>query len=202
MADYYLPNEIWCKIFSYLPLTPKKNATATCKLWWRLIREDQKLSASISISWYEIFALEKLRWNWNNWPVLKTLELNKFRYLNIEDSQEAIQNVIEKLSLKDCPPSLEEVLFNFELTPLQKYDQKILQYLPHTDQIFGLGKELDSLQKWNEYERSMKVLKKLKMRGIRFAIGSNFEYITYTDHMYGLEKDFNRYAKEFYSSRV
>ena len=202
MADFNLPNEIWCKIFSYLPLTPKKNATATCKLWWRLIREDQKLSASISISWYEIFALEKLRWNWNNWPALKTLELNKFRYLNIEDSQEAIQNVIEKLSLKDCPPSLEEVLFNFELTPLQKYDQKILQYLPHTDQIFGLGKELDSIQKWNEYERSMKVLKKLKMRGIRFAIGSNFEYITYTDQMYGLEKDFNRYAKEFYSSRV
>ena len=139
MTEFNLPNEIWCKIFLYLPSTPKKNATATFKLWWRLIHEDRKLSASISISWYDIFAQEKLKWNWNNWPALKTLELTKFSYLNIEDSQEAIQNVIEKLSLKDCPPSLEEVLFDFELTPLQKYDQKILHYLTYTDQIFGLG---------------------------------------------------------------
>ena len=29
MADFYLPNEIWREIFSYLPLAPKKNATAT-----------------------------------------------------------------------------------------------------------------------------------------------------------------------------
>ena len=195
MTEFNLPNEIWCKIFLYLPLTPKKNATATCKLWWRLICEDRKLSASISISWYDIFALEKLKWNWDNWPALKTLELTKFSYLNIEDSQEAIQNVIEKLSLKDCPPSLEEVLFDFELTPLQKYDQKILHYLTYTDQIFGLGKELDSIQKWNEYERSMKVLKKLKMYGVRFAIGSNFEYLLLPEY-------YNKYAKEFYSSEV
>ena len=190
MADYYLPNEIWCKIFSYLPLAPKKNATATCKLWWRLIREDKKLSGYILISWYDVFAPEKLQWNWNNWPALKTLELNNL-IIHVEDSREALQNVIEELSLKDCPPSLEEILFDFELTPLQKYDQKILQYLPHTDQIFGLGQELDSIQKWNEYERRMKVLKKLK--GVRFAIGSNFEYLLLPEH-------YNKYAKEFYSS--
>ena len=51
MADFNLPNEIWCKIFSYLPLAPKKNATATCRLWFRLIREDPKLSGYTLISW-------------------------------------------------------------------------------------------------------------------------------------------------------
>ena len=142
-------------------------------------------------------ALEKLQWNWNNWPALKTLELNDL-IIHTEDSREAIQNIIEELSLKDCPPSLEVVLFDFELTPLQKYDQKILQYLTYTDQIFGLGKELDSIQKWNEYERSMKVLKKLKRFNIRFAIGSNFEYLLLPADS---DRYYRRYAKEFYLSR-
>ena len=193
MSDFNLPNEIWCKIFSYLSFAPKKNATATCKLWWRLIREDQKLSGYILISWYEMRkALYKSQWNWNNWPALKTLELKKL-IIHVEDSKEAIKNDIEELSLKDCPPSLEEVLFDFELTPLQKDDQKILQYLPQTDQIFGLGQELDSIQKWNEYERRMKVLKELRMLGVKFAIGSNFEYLL-------LPERYNKYAKEFYLS--
>ena len=193
MADFNLPNEIWCKIFSFLSLTPKKNATATCKLWWRLIREDQKLSGYILISWYDMkTALYKSQWNWNNWPALQTLELKKL-IIHVEDSKEAIRNDIEEISLKDCP-SLEAVLFDFELTPLQKDDQKILQYLPHTDQIFGLGQELDSIQKWNEYERRMKVLKELRMLRVKFAIGSNFEYLLLPEY-------YSKYAKEFYSSR-
>ena len=49
MPAFDLPNEIWCKIFSYLPFQPKKNATATCKLWFRLIREDPKISRYILI---------------------------------------------------------------------------------------------------------------------------------------------------------
>ena len=171
MADFSLPNEIWCKIFSFLPLAPKKSATATCKLWWSLIRENQKLSGYILISWSNMEkALEKLQWNWNNWPALKTLELNKLEL--VENSREATQNVIEKLSMKDCPPSLEAVLFDFQLTPIEKYDQTILQYLPYTHQIFGLGQELDSIEKWQEYESSMKLLKKLKSMGIEFKIGS------------------------------
>ena len=157
MADFYLPNEIWCKIFSYLPLAPKKNATVTCKLWWSLIREDQKLSGFISISWWFLEnALETLQWNWNNWPALKILELNKLEL--VEDSREATQKVIEKLSLKDCP-SLKLVLFDFDVMPIQKLDQTLLQYLTYTDQIFGLGQKLDSNQKWKEYESIMKTIR-------------------------------------------
>ena len=68
MVDFNLPNEIWCMIFSYLPLEHKKNATATCKLWFRLIREDPKLSGYILISWNNMeTALDTLQWNWSNW---------------------------------------------------------------------------------------------------------------------------------------
>ena len=166
MTEFNLPNEIWCKIFLYLPLTPKKNATATCKLWWRLIREDRKLSASISISWYDIFALEKLKWNWNNWPALKILEL--YTLDSVEDTREAVQKVIEKLSLKDCQ-SLELVLFDLGFDgPKNKLGQTLLQYLIFTDQIFGLGQKLDSDQKWETYESNMKLMRNIKSMGIKF----------------------------------
>ena len=163
MTNFNLPNEIWCKIFSYLPLPPKKNATATCKLWLRLIREDQKLSGYILISWYNMEkALEKLQWNWNNWPALKTLELKSNPVMFVEDSREAVQNAIEKLSLKNCPASLEEVLFHVDLTPKQTFGRLLLKYQCNTDQIFGLGQKLDSLQKWEVYKSTVKALKRVK----------------------------------------
>ena len=175
MADFNLPNEIWCMIFSYLPLAPKKNATATCKLWSRLIREDSKLSGHILISWYNMkTALETLQWNWSSWPALETFELNRLAFVTlepnklefIEDSRVIVQNVIEKLSLKEhCPPRLKEVLFDVDLAPIQTNCQSLLKYQPYTDQIFGLGQELDSTQKWNEYESNMKALKRLKSMG-------------------------------------
>ena len=83
-----------------------------------LIREDPKLSGYISISWHDMEkALEKIQWNWNNWPALKTLELKSHPLIFVEDSREGIQSAIEKLSLKDCPPSLETVLFDVDLSP-------------------------------------------------------------------------------------
>ena len=165
MSDFNLPNEIWCKIFSYLPLAPKKNATATCKLWFRLIRENPKLSGYIVISWFNMkTAQETLQWNWSSWSALKTLELHKLEL--VTDSRDSIQNVIEKLSLKDhCPPSLEEVLFDLNLAPeINTFGQSLLKYQPHTGQIYGFGENLDSSQKWIDYELFIKALRRLKCR--------------------------------------
>ena len=160
MADFNLPNEIWCMIFSYLPFEPKKNATATCKLWSRLIREDPNLSGHILVSWCNMgTALNLLYWNWSNWPALKTLELNKFELV---DSREAIKNIIKTFLLRECPPNIEEVLFNVDLTPIPTNGRSLLKYQPSTDQIYGLGQELNSIQKWNEYESNMKALKKIQ----------------------------------------
>ena len=135
MANFNLPNEIWCKIFSYLSFEPKKNATATCKLWFRLIREDPKLSGYVLISCYNMEkALKTLEWHWSNWPALKTLELNNLEV--VEFSRESIQNVIE--SLKDhCPSSFEAVLFNVDLTVIQT----------------------NALYNWHCYDQSLKVSK-------------------------------------------
>ena len=162
-----------------------------------LIREDPKLSGYILISWYNMeTALEKCQWNWNNWPALKTLELKSHSLAFVENPRKAIRTVIGKLGLKECPTSLETVLFDVDLspevgtshkrwcdctmhnrfnkciatkrqdlTPIQTYGQSILKYQLYTNQIFGLGQKLDSIQKWNEYEANMKVLKRLKSMG-------------------------------------
>ena len=116
------------------------------------------------ISWYVLggTALEILQWNWSNWPALKTLELNHFELV---DSREAIQKIIKTLSLRECPPNIEKVLFNVDLTPIQTNGLSLLKYQPNTDQIFGLGQELDSIEKWNVYESNMKALKRLKSMG-------------------------------------
>ena len=102
------------------------------------------------------FVNDPLQWNWNSWPAIQTLEL---KYDPLTVSRETIQNAIEKLSLKHCPPSLEEVIFNFDLTPSQSYSksyrQSLLKYKLYTDQYFGLEQELDSIQKWNKYESYM-----------------------------------------------
>ena len=180
-----LPNEIWCMIFSYLPSAPKKNATATCKLWSRLIRGNPKLSGHVLISWYNMkTALATSQWNWSNWPGLKILELNKLELVElVEDSRLSVQmNLVRKLfiSLKDyCPPSLEAVLFAMDLTPIQLNRESLLWYQPSTYKIFGLGQELDSWTKWKEYESNMRALKMLKSFG--YMTGRNRRFYQYME---------------------
>ena len=58
-------------------------------------------------------------------------------------------------------------MFNVDLTPIQTNGLSLLKYQPNTGQIFGLGQELDSIQKWNVYESNMKALKSLKSMGYR-----------------------------------
>ena len=164
MVELNLPTEIWCKIFSYLPFKSKKNATTTCKMWFRLIRDDQKFSGYILISWHNMEkAIDKLKWNWdwNNWPALKTLELKSHPLAIVGDSRATIQKAIEKLSLKDCPTSFEEVLLDVDLTLLKTHcwSRSLLKYQRSTDQVFGLGQKLDSMEKWKQYELNMKALK-------------------------------------------
>ena len=173
MEDFNLPNEIWSMIFSYLPLEPKKNATVTCKLWFRLIRSNQKFSGYILISWHNMKkAIDKLKWNWdwNNWPALKTLELKSHPLAIVGDSRATIQKAIEKLSLKDCPTSFEEVLLDVDLTLLKTHgwSRSLLKYQRSTDQVLGLGQKLDSMEKWKEYELNMKALKTLNSLGRGF----------------------------------
>ncbi len=41
----------------------------------------------------------------------------------------------------------------------------MLKFQPYTDETFGLGEKLDSIQKWNDFEANMKALQWLKSMG-------------------------------------
>ena len=112
-----LPREILCIIFSYLDKKSVRNATASCKLWFELIRSDSELSGYICL---EKMGLEQLfqkilvgEWKWEQWPVLKTLKLgglSAFQY-----SKQKTAYLTKLVDFKACP-TLEKVVISVSCT--------------------------------------------------------------------------------------
>ena len=101
-----LPCEILCIIFSFLDKTLRKSATATCQLWFDVIR-NSNLSNHICCD-DSVVALQRrigiLEWDWKRWPALKTFELHGYS---------AKIDLLNDLSIdfKQCP-TLEIVIFS------------------------------------------------------------------------------------------
>ena len=75
-----LPNEIWCGIFSYLDKKSLKNVTITCKLWFGIIRGNEKFNVHVKMKFInledmstKITDLECLR---ERWPSMRVLEVS------------------------------------------------------------------------------------------------------------------------------
>ena len=103
-----LPEEMWCLIFSYLPTESKKKATATCQLWFKIIRGDPKLSGHISVS---LAGIQNENWNWENWPSLRILEIDS-KGLFWDPSKTSYEEWMEnmkKLDFRNCQ-NLEKVI--------------------------------------------------------------------------------------------
>ena len=88
-----LPKEVWCIIFSYLDENSVRSASATCKLWFELIRSDLKISSHIYLGNDGLnefgTKLEKSEWMWERWPVLKTLQFGPLSIYELYSCQEA-----------------------------------------------------------------------------------------------------------------
>ena len=116
-----LPREILCIIFSYLEQTNLHSASETCKLWFKLTRNDPNLSNQIFLKSDGLkelqYKIEESEWIWNRWPVLKVLDLGTLS-ANI-DEPESLQEVLDLVKLinfQGCS-TLEKVVFsvNFDL---------------------------------------------------------------------------------------
>ena len=57
--DFNLPNEICCEIFMYLDKKSLKNVTATCKLWFGIIRGNEKFSGHVKMKFTDLKDLSK-----------------------------------------------------------------------------------------------------------------------------------------------
>ena len=114
-----LPREILCIIFSYLDKKSVRNATASCKVWFELIRSDSQLSGYICL---EKFSLKQLfqkiivcEWKWEQWPVLKTLKLGGLSAAHIQYSKQKTSYLTKLVDFKACP-TLEKVVISVSCT--------------------------------------------------------------------------------------
>ena len=120
-----LPKEVWCVIFTYLDEKSIRSSSATCQLWFELIRSDLKISSHIYLGNYGLnefgMKLEKSEWMWERWPVLKTLEFGPLSMYELYSCQEArrAMAIVKSINFKQCQ-TLEKVIFSV------KYDLSIV----------------------------------------------------------------------------
>ena len=111
-----LPKEVWCILFSFLDEKSIRLASATCKLWFELIRSDFKISSHIylvndGLNEFQT-KLERSEWMWERWPVLKTLEFG-----SLSKNQDKpictlyAMDLVKSINFKQCE-TLEKVMFS------------------------------------------------------------------------------------------
>ena len=79
MANSILPNEIWCQIFLYLDEKSLRTIASICKLFFELVRGNEKLSGCIILKSVMLkdlaIKIKNSEWIWDRWPSLKTLKI-------------------------------------------------------------------------------------------------------------------------------
>ena len=79
MANSILPNEIWCHIFLYLDEKSLRTIASICKLFFELVRGNEKLSGCIILKSVPLndlaIKIKNSEWIWERWPSLKTLKI-------------------------------------------------------------------------------------------------------------------------------
>ena len=101
-----LPSEILYIILSFLDKKSRKSATATCQLWFDVIR-NSNLSNHICYKGSVVALqqrIENLEWDWKRWPALKTFDLEEER----QDKRDLLNDL--SIDFKQCP-TLEVVIF-------------------------------------------------------------------------------------------
>ena len=101
-----LPSELLYMIFSCLDKESRKSATATCQLWFDMIRNS---NLSNYICYMDNFKklqlrIENLEWDWKRWPALKTFEIEEKR---LNEKKDLLNDL--SIDFKQCP-SLEIVV--------------------------------------------------------------------------------------------
>ena len=75
-----LPNEIWCEIFSYLDKKSLNNVTNTCKLWFRMIRDNEKFSGYVKMKFSNLedmsTKITDSKWLRERWQSMRVLEVS------------------------------------------------------------------------------------------------------------------------------
>ena len=106
--DCNLPNEIWCEIFSCLDKKSLKNVTATCKLWFGIIRGNEKFSGHVKMKFTDLEYLYKTvtdsEWFRERWPSMRVLEVSLGNQFQVARHQKLLYQMTKFLKLKPTAP--------------------------------------------------------------------------------------------------
>jgi len=110
-----LPREILCIIFSNLDKKSVKSATATCKLWFELIRNDSNLSSYICLKVIKPQQFDQriqdLETSVAKWPVLKSIKFcGPYHYfVHFSVVEKIVKHLVRLVDSKKCP-NLEKII--------------------------------------------------------------------------------------------
>ena len=100
-----LPREILWIIFSYMDQKTAQSSTATCKLWFELIRGNSDLSSHICLKPIELHELDERLWDlqliWARWPELKTIHF--LGYYPIYATEKIAKYSLRLVDSTNCP---------------------------------------------------------------------------------------------------
>ena len=120
MANFILPNEIWCHIFLYLDEKSLRTIASICKLFFELVRGNEKLSGCIILKSVPLndlaIKIKNSEWIWERWPSLKTLKIPivqsgpSMMYKNVYEKE--AHKLILEMKFETCSNLEKVVLFN------------------------------------------------------------------------------------------
>ena len=142
-----LPREILCIIFSYLDKKSVQSATATCKLWFELIRNDSNLSSHVCFKAIKLQEFDKriqdLEVSVARWPVLKTIKFcGHYPYFSVV--KKLAQHTPKLVNSKDCPP-LEKIIVSVSYC-LERFFPHLPDFGTIEEFTFNPNNDIRSLQ--------------------------------------------------------
>ena len=174
-----LPIELLYIVFSFLDKKSRKSATATCQLWFDVIR-NSNLSNHICFNGIVENLqqrIENSEWDWKRWPALKTFELQGYG-----DKGDLLNEF--PIDFKQCP-SLELVSLNTNIDIedlIPNYPQnsgaeiRKLAFNPQLDiQQFG-GNHIWSLMIDKRNDEVFKLINE-NVKGLKVLWVNNFNYL-------------------------
>ena len=147
-----LPKEILCIIFSNLDKKSVKSATATCKLWFELIRNDSNLSSCICLKVIKPQQFDQriqdLETSVAKWPVLKSIKFcgpYSYPFVQFSVVEKIVKHLIRLFDSEKCPKIIVSVSYCLEsfcpqLPAIEKYRGTIEEF------TFNLKDDIKSLQ--------------------------------------------------------
>ena len=98
-----LPSEVWCEIFSYLDKKFLKKVSSTCKLWFGIMRGNERFSGHIKMKFTNLedmsTKITDSEWLRERWPAIKVLKVSLGSQFMVAQHKKLFPNMTKIMKL-------------------------------------------------------------------------------------------------------